>query len=227
MGKWWKKFDFLSIEPKLYIRGKERFQTKFGTIISILTIISIIILTVYFFLDFLDKKTVNVLHSIDTLAYSAVIDLNQKPFFFRIKDISGKIFDRRIAFVTALKFSRIKGKSTYVELETEPCSYENHLERDKNRKYLQTINFTTFTCFNASPLLNLTNDSEQNSQFFINLYISPCKNSPQFTSCYPNQIIRDKLNNSNFYFEYYFPSYSIDHTNYSNPLEETIVIRTF
>ena len=109
MGKWWKKFDFLSIEPKLYIRGKERFQTKFGTIISILTIISIIILTVYFFLDFLDKKTVNVLHSIDTLAYSAVIDLNQKPFFFRIKDISGEIFDRRIAFVTALKFSRMRG----------------------------------------------------------------------------------------------------------------------
>ena len=45
----WEKFDFMSVEAKLFIKGKDRFKTKFGMLMSILCFISITVISGFFF----------------------------------------------------------------------------------------------------------------------------------------------------------------------------------
>ena len=226
--KYLQYIDFMSIDSKLYLKGKERYNSKFGILMSILALVSIMVLGVFFFFYFFDNKLINVLYYVDTKDYSGVQKLNGKPFFFRLFDISGQNFDPRIAMVTPLYFKRQKGVATTQLLKTEICSFEKNINNsDQYQTLLKSVNLSMWTCFNQDLPLNLTQISSENIQYYFVLYVSPCSNSSNFNNCYSPDIITNKLNNSNFYIEYYFPSYSIDHSNVNNPIEETVLYRSY
>ena len=221
--------DFLSVEAKLYLKGKQGYKTMFGLLMSLLSVISILVLGIYFIVCFMQSKDINVLYQVNTQDYSATTELNGKPFLFRLLDISGQLVDPRIAIVTPLYFTTIQILNQITQvLETETCSYDKHLGGDKYKVMLSSVNITMWTCFKQNIPLNLTNDSKQNLQIYTNLYVFPCKNSSNNNnSCYSPEIIKNKLSISNFYFEYYFPSFSIDHSNNSYPIVETALLKQY
>ena len=45
----WEYLDFMSAEAKLYIKGKYRYKTKFGLIMSILSFVPVVVLSIILF----------------------------------------------------------------------------------------------------------------------------------------------------------------------------------
>ena len=56
VNKFWEIFDFSSKEAKLHIQGKPRYKTKFGAFMSIMSLISTCILSLYFFVVYFQKN---------------------------------------------------------------------------------------------------------------------------------------------------------------------------
>ena len=57
----WEYLDFMSAEPRLYIKGKYRYKTKFGLIMSILSFVPVVVLSIILFKVYFDKLEVNIL----------------------------------------------------------------------------------------------------------------------------------------------------------------------
>ncbi len=80
-NKLWKIRDFSSLEAKLYIQGKSRYKIKFGVLMSIISLISVSILFIYFFIIYSQKREMNVLFAAENKEFVAYMGLNNKPFF--------------------------------------------------------------------------------------------------------------------------------------------------
>ena len=77
----WEYFDFMSVEAKLFIKGKDRFKTKFGLLMSILSSISICVISGFFVKYYFEKVDVNVIFIKEVIDEPFYMDLNSKPFF--------------------------------------------------------------------------------------------------------------------------------------------------
>jgi hypothetical protein len=219
----WEYLDFMSVEAKLYIKGKDRFKTKFGSVMSSLSFISIFVLSCFFFKFYLEKVDVNVVFLKDSTKEALYMDLNYKPFFFRLKDIDNKDVDPRLVSITIKYFYFTNNLDSWETLETEPCKYEKHLPDPKYKKMLEKVEFESHICIkNDKYNLNITDDPVNNNLFYFNLYVNDCNNSTlNNNTCYPREVIKDYTKTSNIYFSYYFPNFIIDHYNSTSPLLES------
>jgi hypothetical protein len=222
----WEYLDFMSVEAKLYIRGKDRYKTKFGFVMSILSFISICVLSAFFVKFYIEKVDVNVLFLKESTNEALYMDLNLKPFFFTLTDITGKDVDPRMVSLTIKYFLYTKYDESMEILETEACKYEKHLPDPKYKKMFENVNFESYTCIkNDKYNLNLTDDPVNSILNYFNLYVSECNNSTlNNNSCYPRELIKDYLSTSNMYFSYYFPNFIIDHYNSTSPLQESFTL---
>jgi hypothetical protein len=94
----WEYFDFMSVEAKLFIKGKDRMKTKFGLLMSILSFISITVISGFFVKYYFEKVDVNVLFIKEVTNEPLYMDLNFKPFFFKLFDIDDNDVDQRLFF---------------------------------------------------------------------------------------------------------------------------------
>ena len=229
MWNWFLNLDFLSVEGRLFTNRNERYKNKFGAWASIFSIISILLIGNYFIVLFFLGKELNVLYQTVNKNYYYVYDLKGKAFFFRLQDVnSGKEFDPRIATTTVLYFMRNSTISTTIELETESCSFETNLIDYKNSNLLDVSNISSWKCFKQNVPLNLTNNSTEQKTYYFSIYVRPCVNSSKNNNnCFPKQEILNKLNSSSINFQYYFPSFDIDHSNIYNPIKENVMYKTF
>jgi hypothetical protein len=219
----WEQLDFMSVEAKLYIKGKDRYKTKFGFLMSILSFISICVLSCFFLKFYIEKVDVNVLFLKESKKEALYMDLNFKPFFFRLIDIDGKDVDPRLVSFTIRYFFFTQEGYSWKTLETEACKFEKHLPDAKYKEMFKNVQFESHTCIeNDKYNLNITDDPINNIMYYFNLYVSECNNSTlNNNSCYPREIIKDYVSTSNIYFSYYFPDFKVDHYNTTSPLKET------
>jgi hypothetical protein len=220
----WEYLDFLSVEAKLYIKGKDRYKTKFGFLMSILSFISICVLSGFFMKFYIEKVDVSVIFIKESIKEVLFMDLNYKPFFFKLEDINGQDLDPRLLSLTIRYFSyNTKEGYTWLDLETEACKFEKHLPDTKYKKMIENVEFESHLCIrNDKYNLNITDDPINNVLYYFNLYVNECNNSTlNNNTCYPREVIKDYLSNSNVYFRYYFPDFIIDHNNSTSPLQES------
>lgn len=223
MNFFWEKFDFLSVQPKIYIKGKDRYKTKFGLVMSVLSFISIGILSAFFIKFYIDKAEINILFYKGITSEELYMDLNNKPFFFSFRDINGKKVDQRLISLTLRHFYNKDGKFSWDTLDVEACSFEKHFPDPKYKKMFENLNLESKLCIkDQNHNLNITDDSKNNVVLYFNLYAHECNNSTlNNNSCYPKEQIRSYMSSANIYFGYYFPDFLIDHYNSSSPLQET------
>jgi hypothetical protein len=75
--------DIIGLNPSILIDNKRRHSTIFGGIISILTIISIIIISLFFITDFLGKKQASIIYNYEQTRY-VQRNLSQYPYTLRL-----------------------------------------------------------------------------------------------------------------------------------------------
>jgi hypothetical protein len=71
---------------------------------SILSFISVLVLSIYFFVFYIEKNEVNVLFVTEEKQFTSFMDLNCKPFFFKLMSGDGKETDPTIADVSIRSF---------------------------------------------------------------------------------------------------------------------------
>lgn len=219
--KWWEYLDYASIEPKMYVYGRDRFITKIGAFLSILAAVSMLVLSGYFFINFLERTDLNVIYYSNTKSFTPYVNLNGKPFFWRFEDVNNNEIDPRIGRVVSTYWVESNGTQTIYELETEPCTFEKHLTNPIYKEYFK-FNISMYQCIKPNTYnLSLSADDSTNSVTYFNIYISECENSTQNGNyCLPVSEIETQLANLDMYFEFYFPTYIIDHYNRTNPIKE-------
>ncbi len=79
------RLDYMSIEPRFYIKGKDRLLTSFGGIMTILVFLSILVLSGYFIISHFEKSEVNV------ISYKEYKDFNREInlyyYMYKLYDI--------------------------------------------------------------------------------------------------------------------------------------------
>ena len=109
-----KKLDFLSMEPRLYTHGKSRYVNNFGISMSISSLIVILVFSFYFVISFFKGKGLNIVYYNVYDQVNVIETLNYRNFFFNIEP---GIID----VVPVLFFNNNTHASRKI-LETEPCS---------------------------------------------------------------------------------------------------------
>jgi hypothetical protein len=149
-----KNLDFLSIKPSLHIKSKTRFKTNYGAFLTILSSLVILTLALFFIINFLEKRDLNVIWHKESIDFSSFIDLNQKIFMLRFREINYNKIDPRIASIQATywTYSHDRNKTIYY-LDLEQCSPEKHFPA-----YSNLINFdtSTFQCIKPNENSNFT-----------------------------------------------------------------------
>lgn len=222
-SSYWEHFDFMSVEAKLYVNGKDRYKTKLGFIMTSVSFISIFILSCFFFKSFFEKIDVNIVFLRSKTDQTLYIDLNNKPFMYRLKDIDNVDVDPRLVSITVKYFYFTDNIDDWETLETEPCAFDKHLPDPKYRKMFQNVAVESHTCIKSNRYnLNITDDPVNNKLYYFNIYINDCNNSTMNNnSCFPTEVIKEYTSTANIYFSYYFPSFALDHYNTTVPLQES------
>jgi hypothetical protein len=206
-------FDFMSVEAKLCIKGKDRYVTKLGSLMTILSFISVIVVSSFFIKYWFEKVDINVLFMKENSDEEFYMDLNLKPFFFRLVDVNSKPVDTRLMSFTLLNVYVSDNKVLAKNTEIESCSSEKHFPDPKYKKILENVDYENYFCINNDKLnLNITLNQKMKTNSYLNLYVHECNNSTlNNNSCYPREKIKEYLSNANFYIRYYFPDVQIDH----------------
>ena len=98
--------DQISVEPRLFIKGKPRYTTNFGVILTFLVYSSVVMLSCYFLNIFIHRKEINVISFQQYKDVPTTISL--KYLFFRFHNDDGETFDPRIASVYVTKSFAVK-----------------------------------------------------------------------------------------------------------------------
>jgi hypothetical protein len=209
-------FDQASVSPGLFIRGKKRFITKFGTAMTILGYLTILGLSFYFLLTFFMNKSLNVLNYTEHAQINVTMNLTYTPFMFRLIDQRNNLIDWRVASIIPAAITRNISGAFVNQLETEPCEF-NVTVSDYYKNYLKDINISTLSCFN--PNLNLTMFRVDQTEVYYNIYVVECVNSTDNNNgCYPKDYIKRTISETIMFMNYYFPSDNINHLNQENPV---------
>lgn len=78
-----KEIDLFSIKPKLYFKQKEKFGTKFGGVLSIISIIAFIFCGYNLLSSVYSRKNFNIIHTKETI-FTNSYDYSQNPFIISI-----------------------------------------------------------------------------------------------------------------------------------------------
>jgi hypothetical protein len=211
-------FDHTSVKPKLLIFGRDRYFSKIGVVMTLLSMIAIIALAGYFIISFLSRRDLSVIYFRDSSTFVPYIDLNNTFFLFQFRDVNNVPVDPRIAELVPTYWNYDNNVKNVINLEYEPCSFDTNL--DPKFKEMFHFNVTTFNCMKPN-MYNLSLSIQANIGFkrYYNFYMRRCTNSTENKNhCYPPDELDIKLKGLNMYLEYYMPSYTYDHYNFTQPV---------
>jgi hypothetical protein len=218
-------FDFMSVEAKLYIKGKDRYTTKLGSLMTILSFIGVIVISAFFIKYWFEKVDMNVLFMKENSDEEFVMDLNFKPFYFKLADANMETIDPRYATLTLYDINVNDKKILLEKTDLERCTYQKHVPDHKYTNYLENTDFESYFCINnTNKNLNITMYKKMNINRYFNLYVHECNNSTlNNNSCYPREKIKDYLSKASIYIRYYIPDVLVDHYNSEEPLQEKVL----
>jgi hypothetical protein len=212
--KWWEYTDILSVEAKLYIHGKNRYITPFGILLSILSLISILVLSLYFIVIFFLQSQVNVIFFEQQYLHTPFINLTNSAFSFNLLDQRLEPVDNAfVEIIPALIITSFNGASR-INLETQPCKEVSYFqEMDENLRDFKCIKENKYA-------LNITYDPVAYKGNYINFYTMRCVNSTLNNNrCKSPKDIDDYLSKTQMYLRYNIPIYSINHFNVTEPVK--------
>jgi hypothetical protein len=215
--KWWEYTDLLSVEAKLYLQGKNRHVTRFGIFLSLISLICVSVLSLYFLVIFFQQSQVNVIYFEQQALHTPFINLTDSPFSFSLLDQTLKPVDPSfVEIIPAMILTTFTGASR-INLETQPCKEVSYFI---NLPLKDQESIADFRCMKENKyILNITYDPENYKGNYINFYTMRCVNSTLNNNrCKSAKEIDDYLLKSQMYLRYNIPIYSINHFNISDPI---------
>jgi hypothetical protein len=217
-----KNLDILSIKPSLHIKSQTRFKTNYGAFLTLLSSLAILTLALFFIINFIEKRDLNIIWHKESINFSPFIDLNQKILMFRFYDINFDKIDPRVASIQATYWTYSDNTNKTINyLDLEQCSPDKHFPA-----YSNLINFdaSTFQCIKSHEDNNFTlwTNPASGGMAFFNIYLVSCKNTTDQSTCYSQDVIDSKLKSTNMFFDYYISMHAIDHYDSENPIKDTI-----
>jgi hypothetical protein len=119
-----KTIDFLGKEPQFYVFQQTRYKTLFGGLISLLAAMAIMSLSIYFIVNALTRKQVNVISS-ETQEFNRDIPLSSIPILIFPANLKGIVYPDSIAYPVVQYWAYYKengGNATIVNLNAKKCS---------------------------------------------------------------------------------------------------------
>jgi hypothetical protein len=221
-------FDILSAKPKLNIKGKERYVTKIGAVMTILSFSLILSSAIYLFVKFVQGHGVNVVFykKNDVEKYS--MDLNKSPFLFKLEDQNSREVDPRMLNISiglnVFNFTDMSMK----QINLKKQKFSTKLYNDSHSlAFLKKPEFLHFSV----PVIENNNFSLIHDVYsilsLIVLTVNECQNSTSFNNCYPKSDIKKYLENNKISLKYMMPVNFLYIFNDIYPLEESFIVRDF
>ena len=221
--KWNAIFDIYSPEYKLNFKGKESYNSTFGKIMGLCSIIIFISLFFNFEVELLSRKNFDILYS-SVLNNDFQINLTNIPFFLLIMDKHSNIISYNESI---FKFSFQYNKQTFKnKLEPEDISIKYNLEECDSSLFTKedldllnnygTTNLSSFRCFPRDVELILYGRIGHNYSSIL-LLLSICDENN--SNCENFEKIENMLNEGYIIMSHL--SYSIDHYSYDHPIKKS------
>jgi hypothetical protein len=226
-------FDKLSAEPKLNIKGKERYVTNIGAVMTILSYSLILSLAIYLFVKFVQGQGVNVVFYTKTGVEKYSMDLNKSPFLFKLQDQNSKEVNPRMLNITiglnvlnltdmSLKKINLKKQKFSTKLYNDSFSLA-FLKKPEYKDYIpyyESFSVPVIENNNFSLIYDVYSISSS-----IVLTVNECQNSTSFNNCYPKADIKKYLEDNRIKLTYMIPAHFLYIFDYKHPLDESLIDR--
>ena len=220
-------YDIYSKQIGFFYNNKDKIGTNFGFFLTIIYIFISCFIFIYYLVDTLKRKNLNVY---DSTTYSqdipiANINPNSLYFAFGLEDpkTSNRFIDETIYFAKLLFFEKEKINGEFettnrIELESEPCKEEKFGEEYKNLFSPGELNNSyCLKDFN----LSLVGGYKFNKFSYLRIRIYPCINSTENDNhCKPQDIIDNYIKGG--YFSILTKDVGLNPSNISYPVIYTL-----
>jgi hypothetical protein len=228
---WWELIDNMSSEPKLYLKGKSRYTTPFGGILTILAFISVIILAIYFFIMWFNGSQVNIVYaSIKKGLTKSEMILKDRPIMWNLHSDAGMV-DPSYFSITAYHISTKQDSSlTLLKLETASCDRVKSLQIPEitEQVFFGMKDYTCIRDTGGNLNLNITANNQDKSISMLTLSLAKCVNSTSSnTICKSNQEIDKYMEKYEIAYNLVVPSFTLDHFNVKSPISISIREETY
>ena len=226
--KWNEILDIYSPEYNLRFKGEKSYNSTFGKIMGLISIIIFISLFINFTIELFSRKSFDILYS-SALNNDFYINLTNVPFFLVIMDKNSNIipFNESI-FKFSFHYNQQIFKNTFnpeyinMNYNLEECDYSFITNEDLSLlKTYGSFNLTSFKCFPKDKELILNGRLGQNYSSIL-LTLSFC--SDNNSNC-DIETIQNILEGGYLIMSYF--SYSIDHYSYKKPIKKNFKADTF
>jgi hypothetical protein len=223
---WVKFFDYYGKEFTLKVHGQDKYHTLLGSIVGFVSIILILTLCTFSFMDLLRKNDLSVIYTQDETIIPTV-NLTDLPILFTMSDITGKKIPQEGVYsfeVQFLKYENVKDSNGHsrMKLDFLNIPFKNCDKSDfaNYPNQLAKINPKDFFCLNTTGY-NLTLFGRYgdviNGFSLLQVFFKVCKNSTSEKRCKDEDYLNSLINNSRMILSHI--SYQINHYNYETPNE--------
>ena len=225
-------FPFYYNPIQLNYNNKSKYSNIFDVLISILTIITFIIILVYFIFESFSKEPF-LYYQNNKIENMANYTFSRLPFFFGLVHIKSRLFIKNFHEIM-IPFLSYNNKGTHEKIELRYCNESELLELDEYLTGKKSENISEHNFFNDYTDNNYNNNSIQN---YTNLFICPDLKGKEYTLKGTQNVVR----NDGFIFSFHFikrrdleipidyeqfellvvwPDYYFDSLDYDNPIKK-------
>ena len=221
--KWNKIFDIYSPEYKLRFKGEKCYNSIFGELMGLASILIFISLFINFAIKLFSRKNFDIFNSY-TLNNNFQINLTNIPFFLVIMDkdsniipYNESIYKFSFEYKKHIFKNNIQAEYFNMKYNLEECDYSYIKKEDLHLLNNYRINnLSAFKCFPKDIELILNGRLGKNYSSIL-LTISICGENN--SNCENIEKIENILKEGIFIISYF--SYSIDHNSYEYPVKKT------
>jgi hypothetical protein len=223
--------DMVGYRPHLTTFQKNRYKSKCGKIMGIMTIFPLIAICFYFVVTTFQKKEISIVFN-ESADYLSTVNLTHSPILMVLTNgldsaIPEELYEIKVnfwSFSKNLTYNKLSLDNYEIPLETCDCS--KHL--GEYASLFQITNLTEFKCIPNNKydlsLRGIYVDGNSNNNF-LNIVVNSCNNQTRNNSCPSEEILERYL--KNVYLIMVYVDYEIDHYNYENPLKPILRTHTF
>jgi hypothetical protein len=221
-----KSIDFLGNEPQLYIFNQTRYKTHTGGVLSILSMITILSLSLYFIVIVFSRQQLNLISSRST-DFEKSLDFTKVPFLFLPATTAGVVYSTNVIYPIVQIWNYYKENKGAANITTIPYK---QCESSDIEGYEDLFNgfkdLNKYLCLNKTNL-NLSlfgvNGDIVNGYSKMQVYVAKCVNgsslnpNPDKNTCSSSSQIDSILSGTPVHFYMVYPDTNIDFANTGEP----------
>jgi hypothetical protein len=225
--KWSDSFDILGIQPRLYTYSNKRFSTKFGIIMSLLTITSALALSLYFVSDFFQRTKFTLIFNQST-DFQRVLNLSDFPTMFRLRNVNAPLnFSISYPIIAHYTYKPNSLTPTIQVLKYEKCDIDKHFGKYRGL-FLNITNLETYNCIspekNNLTLSGRYGDKANGYSYLVN-YLATCVNNSATNPgviCSNQSVIDSTLSYLPTFYSTVILDAQLDHNSVDQPIKLAI-----